>query len=103
MPNIVGLELPAAQLALQTAGVLVPASLGYFGAWPIGVSWVTNGIGYGAIAGIAIAGIAISGGTAPGAAAGTVVQQSQTSGNTVQANAPLMLSVSEYPISVAYP
>jgi len=41
MPNVVGLELQAAEKALQSAGVLVPSTLGYFGQWPITAKWVS--------------------------------------------------------------
>lgn len=42
MPNVVGLCLQDAQTALSNAGVLNTGSIGYFGTWPISVSWKTN-------------------------------------------------------------
>ena len=80
MPNVVGLELAAAQLALQNAGVLVLASIGYFGTWPITIDWIRSN-------------------TPPS----TVTAQNPASGASVAANAPVTLTVSDYPVSVAYP
>lgn len=80
MPNVVGLELPAAQLALQSAGVLVLSSIGYFGTWPITVSWKSS--------------------TKPPS---TITAQSPSSGTTVAANTAVTLTAAEYPFAVAYP
>ena len=80
MPNVVGLELPAAQLALQTAGILVLTSIGYFGTWPITVIWVQS--------------------KQP---PGTVLAQNPVAGNFVPVNGNVIFTVSEYPMSVAYP
>lgn len=80
MPNVVGLELAAAQLALQTAGVLVPASIGYFGTWPITVKWQSTN-----------------------KPPSTITAQSPSSGQTVAANAAVTLTAAEYPIAVVYP
>lgn len=80
MPNLVGLELYSAQAALQSAGILVPASIGYFGIWPIGVLWQKS--------------------TFPSA---TVLTQSIASGNPTTVNTPLTLGVSQYRTAVAYP
>lgn len=40
MPSVIGQNLGSAQTSLQTAKVLVPNSIGYFGTWPITVTWV---------------------------------------------------------------
>jgi beta-lactam-binding protein with PASTA domain len=80
MPNIVGLELEAAQAALTGAGVLNASAIGYFGSWPITVNWQT-----------------------PAFAADTVLSQSVTAGNQVAANSPITLGVSIPKTAVAYP
>ena len=80
MPNVVGLELPAAQAALQSAGVLNLSSIGYFGTWPITVSWQRS--------------------TKP---ASTVLTQSPSSGATVAVNAAITLGAAEFPMGVVYP
>lgn len=80
MPNIVGLELPAAQAALQSAGVLNLSSIGYFGTWPITVSWQRS--------------------TKPPS---TITAQSPPNGATVAVNAAISLTAAEYPVGVAYP
>lgn len=80
MPNVVGLQIPAAQLALQNAGVLVPASIGYFGTWPITVRWLSQA------------------GTP-----GVITAQSPANGVTVAANASVSLTATEYRVGVVYP
>ncbi len=80
MPNLVGLEYPAAQVALQNSGVLVPAALGYFGVWPITVLW-----------------------QASKAVPSTVLSQSVAVGVTVAANAALKLGLAQFPMAVASP
>lgn len=80
MPNLVGLGIPAAQAALQSAGVLVPASIGYFDTWPISVRWSPSA-------------------NTPG----TVTAQSPSNGATVAANAAVALTASEYRLGVVYP
>ncbi len=80
MPNVVGLKLYSAQASLQAAGVLVPASIGYFGIWPITAIWQQS--------------------KQPPT---TVLSQSINSGNTVPANAPITLGVVEFVTAVAYP
>lgn len=80
MPNVVGLELAAAQLSLQNAGVLVLSSIGYFGTWPITVKWQ-------------------SANKPPS----TITAQSPSSGATVAANAAVTLTAAEYPFGVVYP
>ena len=42
MPNVVGLNLWEALDALQVAGILVPAKIGYFGTFPVTVYWVAQ-------------------------------------------------------------
>jgi beta-lactam-binding protein with PASTA domain len=80
MPNLVGAELSATQAALQSAGVLNPNSLGYFGTWPITVKWQTSA-----------------------APKGTVTAQSPSSGANVGVNPAINLMVSSFPMASAYP
>lgn len=80
MPNIVGMELSAADGVLQAAGVLAPASIGYFGTWPISVQW--NGTNAGA---------------------GVITSQSPAAGLTVTPNVGMQLSVVPFPLGVSYP
>lgn len=80
MPQVVGLEYGTAQASLQAAGVLVLGSIGYFGTFPISALWVASK-----------------------AIPSTVLAQSVASGATVAANAPITLTMSEFPISVAFP
>lgn len=78
MPNVVGLRYAAAQFALQQAGVLGP--LGYFSTFPISAQWQQS--------------------LSPPS---TVLAQSVASGNAIAGNAPLTLTLAEFPISVAFP
>ena len=80
MPNVVGLNYNDAQTALQTAGVLVPDSIGYFGVWPITIHWIqsTNFLD-------------------------TVTAQSPASSATIAANSAVILTVSQPKVSVVYP
>lgn len=80
MPNTVGLLSAAAQAALQSAGVLVPASIGYFGVYPVSIFWQRSAL-----------------------PPTTVIAQSPASGNTVAANASVILTCAEFPFSVAFP
>lgn len=81
MPNVVGLEYPAALAALVTAGVRI-LPLGYFQVDPVVFNWIPRG------------------GTAPG----VVTAQSPASGTTnVVGNSVVRLTVANYPVSVAYP
>lgn len=80
MPNVVGQELYTAQASLQTAGVLVPTSIGYFGTWPITALWQLS--------------------TQP---IFTVLTQSVAQGATILANAPVSLGVAQPKIAVAFP
>lgn len=80
MPNVAGLKLADAQAALQSAGVLVLASIGYFGTWPITVKWQPSA-----------------------SKPGTVLSQSPAQGNTVAVNSAVALGVAEFPMAVVYP
>lgn len=80
MPSLIAKPLRMAELALQQAGILVPVSIGYFGLWPIKVTWVQNA-----------------------AQPGTVLTQFPPVGVLVAANSPVLLTVSELPMNVAYP
>jgi hypothetical protein len=80
MPNVVGLELGTAQAALQAAGVLVLGAIGYFGTYPVSVSWRKS--------------------ASPPL---TVLSQSINSGNSVAANAALTLGVAQPPMAVVFP
>jgi beta-lactam-binding protein with PASTA domain len=80
MPNLIGLGLSSTQLVLQSAGVLNPSAIGYFGTWPITVKW-----------------------TVSPATKGTVTVQSPGSGATVAVNPSISLTVSEFPLASAYP
>lgn len=81
MPNVVGLEYPAALAALVAAGVRV-LPLGYFQVDPVTFTWIPHG------------------GTAPG----VVTAQSPSSGATgISANSAVSLTVANFAVSVAYP
>ena len=80
MPNVVGLEYQAAQVSLQSAGVLVLGSIGYFGTFPIIPVWQQS--------------------KQP---PNTVLAQSVSQGTTVVANQPITLNISQFPMSVASP
>jgi beta-lactam-binding protein with PASTA domain len=80
MPNVVGLEYPDALKALVTAGVRV-LPLGYFQADPVTLIWVKSAT------------------TKPA----FVTAQSPANGQTIAANGPVALTVSNLPVSVAYP
>ena len=81
MPNVVGLEYPAALAALVAAGVRV-LPLGYFQADPVTLVWVQNS----------------------GVAPEFVIAQSPASGATgIAANAAVQLTVSNLAVAVAYP
>ena len=80
MPNIVGQELETAQNTLQTAGVVDQQVLGYFGTWPITVTW-----------------------TPYTGAPGIVSAQSPASGNSVTVNAAVSLTVQCFKMGAAYP
>jgi beta-lactam-binding protein with PASTA domain len=79
MPNLVGMELIPATNALQAAGILVPALLINL-EWPIQVNWVQSGQPY-----------------------GIVLAQNPVATNFVDVNGSVILTVSEYPLGMAYP
>lgn len=80
MPNVVGLPFYTAQASLQAAGVLVPGSVGYFGTWPITPIWRQSSTPI-----------------------YQVLSQSINAGNTVAANVPITLGVSEPKVAVIFP
>lgn len=80
MPNLIGLELSSTQSVLQSAGVLNPNSIGYFGTWPISVRWIASP-----------------------SAKGTVTAQSPGSGANVAVNPSINLTVSDFPVGAVYP
>lgn len=79
MPNVVGIEYPAALASMVSAGVRV-LPLGYFQVDPVIISWIRST-----------------------AKPGFVTAQSPSSGAVVAANSPAVLTVSQYPMGVAYP
>lgn len=81
MPNVVGLCYEDATTSLINAGVLVPGSIGYFGTWPITITWNKS--------------------TAQ--PVDFVLTQSPAANASVTANSAVTLSVSAPPMSVAYP
>jgi beta-lactam-binding protein with PASTA domain len=81
MPNCVGLLLQAAIALLQQVGIVVPASIGYFGIYPVSVTWAAD----------------IS-------QPGVVVAQSIAVGTSpVAPNTPIRLIVNDFAVSVAFP
>lgn len=80
MPNLIGQLLWDAIALLQAAGILVPASIGYFGTYPISVLWVPATINR-----------------------GVVIAQPFIAGVPVKPNTPIVLTVNDYPVSVAFP
>jgi beta-lactam-binding protein with PASTA domain len=80
MPSLIGLEYPAALLGLQQLGIFVPASLGYFGTFPITIIWARSA-----------------------QPPGTVLAQVPQPGTYVAANGPVTLTASEFPMGVAFP
>lgn len=82
MPNLVGLEYPAALVALVAAGVRV-LPLGYFQADPVTLTWIAR---------------------SAAAKQGFVTVQVPASGTAnIVANSAVNLTVGNYPVSVAYP
>ena len=79
MPNVVGLNLEAATLSLENAGVVVLSSIGYFGTWPISVTWQTA------------------------SPFNNVTAQNPSQGATVTANSSVILTVNNPKQSIAYP
>jgi beta-lactam-binding protein with PASTA domain len=80
MPNVVGLEYAEAVLVLQQTGILVPSQLGYFSTYPISIIWQQS--------------------SEP---PGTVLAQSIPVSQPTTVNVPIVLTVSEFPVSVASP
>jgi beta-lactam-binding protein with PASTA domain len=81
MPNVVGLEYPAALASMVAAGVRV-IPLGYFQSDPVMLNFVKNA----------------------SVKAGFVISQVPASGTpNVAVNSVATLTVSNYPVSVAYP
>lgn len=80
MPNVVGMEYPAALASLVSSGVRV-LPLGYFQDDPVTLSWILNNI----------------------VLPGFVISQSPGNGANVSANSAMNLTVSNYPMAVAYP
>jgi beta-lactam-binding protein with PASTA domain len=77
MPNVVGLDLPAAQQSLVSAGVR-SVTLGYFQTDPVSVAWAKST-----------------------AAPGFVTAQAPNSGATVALDSAVTLTVSAFPVSVS--
>lgn len=92
MPNVVGQNLSAAQLALQAAGVLVPSAIGYFGSWPIGITWV-----------VATATQPTLSGPTRAPFYDVVTAQSPAANTTIAANGAVTLTVTNPTGGVAYP
>ena len=80
MPNVVGLEYPAALVAMVAAGVRV-LPLGYFQTDPVTLTWIRTAA----------------------AKSGFVTAQAPSNGATIAPNAAVSLTVSNYAVSVAYP
>lgn len=80
MPSVVGIEYLEVILILQQQNIFVPASLGYFGTYPIAVIWQQSAF-----------------------PPGTVLAQVPQPGTYVPPNGSVTLTVSEFPISVAFP
>lgn len=80
MPNVVGLIYPAAQLALQQAGVLNTQALGYFGAFPVSIAW-----------------------TPSASPPSTILSQTPSSGSTVALNSAVTFTAAEYPVGAVFP
>jgi hypothetical protein len=81
MLNLVGLELQQAIANLQSAGIYVPAQIGYFGNFPISVDWVKSN-----------------------QQPNIVLTQSIASGTTpIMPNMPIALTVSQFTFGVSFP
>lgn len=78
MPNVVGLEYPAALQSMVAAGVRV-LPFGYFQVDPVVLAWIRSTV-----------------------KPGFVTAQSPASGATVVANSAALFTVSQLPVSVAY-
>lgn len=89
MPNLFGLNLWAAIQSLEDVGIVNTNTLGYFGTWPVSVTWIppTKGVPY------------ISATATPG----IVIGQSIVAGVSVPPNSPILLNVVQYTVGVSYP
>jgi hypothetical protein len=81
MPDLSGILYFQAEANLVTAGIVIPSKIGYFDEWPIAVKWITD----------------------PQVLAGYVVSQTPAAGTPVKPNSPIVLTVSDYTVEVAYP
>lgn len=79
-PNLAGMLLEEAIQQLESSGAVVPASIGYFGTWPVSAIWVPS--------------------QSPPF---VVIAQSIPPTAPIIANQPVTLTVSQPPESVAYP
>ncbi len=91
MPNVVGQNLGTAQASLQTSGVLDPSSIGYFGTWPITISWIQPTVTRPSLDGTAKPSYYV------------VTAQSPAAATTIAANGSVTLTVTSPFTSVAYP
>jgi hypothetical protein len=79
MPNLIGYDYEDAFLILQQVNIFNPQALGYFGAFPISIIWTF------------------------GPKPSFVLGQSIAAGLPVATNAPVTLTVAEFPMGVAFP
>lgn len=107
MPNLLGLEICEAEASLQSAGVLNPNAIGYFGTWPITVLWQAVRLAALILTADSILVTADSILTVDeyvfSLAPGTIIAQSFLPGVTVLQNAPLQLTVVSSPLGQVYP
>lgn len=81
MPNLVGVLLQEALEQLQWANILVPSAIGYFGTYPVTVTW-----------------------QAASGTRGFVTAQSIAAGTpNVPVNAPIALTVNDFATAVVFP
>lgn len=80
MPNVLGEEYVLALNNLQTAGVVNPSSIGYFGTYPVTIDWIKST-----------------------KTPGSVTAQSPVSGTTVAVNSAVILTVSQFPVGIVFP
>ncbi len=80
MPNVVGEEYQEAINAIVSAGVAVPDRWSIFATTTIAITWIPSAM-----------------------PSGTVIAQSPASGDSVEPNSPVTLTVSDFPIGVVYP
>lgn len=91
MPSVIGQNLGSAQTSLQTSGVLVPSAIGYFGTWPITVTWVQPTVTRPALDGTAKPSYYV------------VTAQTPAANATIAANGSVTLTVTSPFTGVAYP